>query len=246
MARPAERWLLDEDGVIPMVGRRDEVRTLVHALRSRQSRLVLGVIGIGKTRLLKEALSRFHEPHLVFPAPGVLHELLVSLAEGLRCRIGRCLNLRNATSITLRGAVLEALKASPRPILVEDVEHADPRMYRFLQELYHLPGNCLIVTARSRDRLGYLRKLLWDPRDETALGPLTRAECSHLFEVAASVYKLRSLDLEEFRRKVLASARGNPGQILAMCRLAAQPEYQAGRHIKFLPLRMDVLPAFVR
>jgi hypothetical protein len=30
-----------------------------------------------------------------------------------------------------------------------------------------------------------------------------------------------------------------------MCRLAARPEYQNGRHIKFLPLRMDVLPAFV-
>ena len=118
-------------------------------------------------------------------------------------------------------------------------------MYRFLQEVYHLPGNCLIVTARSRDCLGHLRKLLWDPREEISLKPLTPPECNKLFAAATSKFGLGSLDLEDFRHKVLMSARGNPGQILEMCRLAARPEYQNGRHIKFLPLRMDVLPAFV-
>jgi hypothetical protein len=45
---------------------------------------------------------------------------------------------------------------------------------------------------------------------------------------------------------VLAAAQGNPGQILTMCRLAGCPEYQDGRHIKFLPLRIDALTAFVQ
>jgi predicted ATPase len=229
-----------------MVGRQPEVQALLRALQARHSRLILGATGIGKTRLLDEALSQFREPYLLVSAPAVLHELLVHLAEGLRCRIDRCSALHKATSVSLKGAVLETLKARPLPILLEDVEHADPRMYRFLQEIYHLPGNCLTVTARSRDCLGYLRKLLWDPREEIALGPLTRREGEHLFEAASSVYKLRSLGLQEFRRKVLESARGNPGQILAMCRLAVRPQYRAGDRIKFLPLRMDVLPTFVR
>jgi len=43
----------------------------------------------------------------------------------------------------------------------------------------------------------------------------------------------------------LTAAHGNPGQILTMCRMASRPEYQAGRHIKFLPLRIDALTAFV-
>jgi hypothetical protein len=30
-----------------------------------------------------------------------------------------------------------------------------------------------------------------------------------------------------------------------MCRLAARPEYRVGRRIRFLPLRMDMLPAFL-
>jgi len=238
-------WRVVEEREIPLVGRQAEVYALARAIRSRQSRLILGLTGIGKTRLLEEALSRYHGPHSLLCAPGVLHELLVRLAEVLRCRIARYPTLSDATSIALKGAVLDALKAEPRPILLEDVEHADPRMYRFLQEAYHAPGNCLIVTARSRDRLGHLRKLLWDPREEISLKPLTPPECKKLFEAATSKFGLGSLDLQDFRHKVLMSARGNPGQILAMCRLAARREYQDGRHIKFLPLRMDVLPAFV-
>jgi hypothetical protein len=238
-------WRVVEEREIPLAGRQDEVYALARAVRWRQSRLILGLTGIRKTRLLEEALSRYHGPHSLLCAPGVLHELLVRLAELLRCRTARYPTLRDATSVTLKGLVLDALRAEPRPVLLEDVEHADPRMYRFLQEVYHLPGNCLIVTARSRDCLGRLRRLLWDPREEISLKPLTPPECKKLFEAATSKFGLGSLDLEDFRHKVLAFARGNPGQILEMCRLAARPEYQGGRHIKFLPLRMDVLPAFV-
>jgi hypothetical protein len=147
--------------------------------------------------------------------------------------------------MSLKPAVLESLKHQPRVVLLEDMAAADPRMYRFLQAVYHDPGNCLIVTARSRESLGYLRRLLWDPREEIALQPLKRAEAAGVFEAAVAAYGLESLDLDAFRRQVLRTARGNPGQIVAMCRLAARPEYRLGRRVKFLPLRMDALPAFV-
>lgn len=101
------------------------------------------------------------------------------------------------------------------------------------------------MTARAREALGYVRRLLWDPREEIRLPPLKRSEAAGLFEAAAITYKLDSLDLDSFRRQVLRSARGNPGQIVTMCRLAARPEYRLGRHVKFPPLRMDTLPAFI-
>jgi len=157
----------------------------------------------------------------------------------LACRV------TGATSMSLKPAILEFLKREPRAVLLEDVTEADPRMYRFLQAIYHSPGNCLVVTARSRESSGYLRRLLWDPREEIHLRPLKRREAAGLFEAAVATYKLDSLDLDGFRSQVLRSARGNPGQILAMCRLAARPEYRQGRHVKFLPLRMDALPAFL-
>jgi hypothetical protein len=175
----------------------------------------------------------------------VLHRLLVELAERLSCPAGRFGSIRNATSAALKPAVLNALRREPRCLVLENIADADPRMYRFLQHVYYTPAVCLIVTAASRDCLGHLRKLLWDPREEIALKPLTRVEALGLFDAASRMCRLRSFDLVEFRCKVLKAAQGNPGQILTMCRMAGRAEYQDGRHIKFLPLRIDALTAFV-
>jgi hypothetical protein len=238
MKRAAD-WSEIDDRLVPLAGRRGEVERLVCALQARQSRLITGPPGMGKTRLLAEAVSQCVAPYLLIRAPRVLHDLLVQLAGMLACRV------TGATSMSLKPAVLDSLKQEPRVVFLEDVTEADPRMYRFLQAIYHSPGNCLIVTARSRESLGYLRRLLWDPREEIRLSPLTRAPAAALFEAAVAAYKLEALDLDGFRRQVLRSARGNPGQIVAMCRLAARPEYRQGRQVKFMPLRMDALPAFI-
>jgi hypothetical protein len=238
MKKAVDRSAID-DRLIPLAGRRNEVQELAAALRTRQSRLITGPPGMGKTRLLAEAVSECAAPYLLIRGPRVLHDLLVQLAGMLACRV------TGATSMSLKPAVLESLKHQPRAVFLEDVVEADPRMYRFLQAIYHSPGNCLIVTARSRESLGYLRRLLWDPREEIHLQPIQRTEAAGLFAAAVAAYKLDSLDLDGFRSQVLRSARGNPGQIVAMCRLAVRPEYRQGRHVKFLPLRMDVLPAFI-
>jgi len=223
---------------VRLVGRRNEVATLASALEQRQSRLILGPRGIGKTRLIQEALAQSERPCLFVKEPRVLHQLLVELAAGLRCAV------RRSTSIVLKPAVLEALRSRPRCVVVDDIADADPRMYRFLQQIYHSPGSCLIVAARSRARLGHLHKLFWDPREEIALQPLDHREARALFDAAAEALGLTGFDLEGFRRNALAAARGNPGQIVAMCRMAARPEYHSGRRIKFPSLRIDAFTAF--
>jgi hypothetical protein len=234
-----------EDRPIPLIGRRDEVRILAAALRARNSCLVAGPKGIGKTRLLQESLAFSQQPAVWIERPETLHVLLAELAMRLSCLDGRIGSARKATSAALKPCVLDALRRTPRCVVLEDVYGADARMYRFLQQVYHLPGACLIVTSRSRGCLGHLRKLLWDPREEIALKPLNRTESLRLFDAASRRHRLESFDLDIFRSKVLTAARGNPGQILTMCRLASRPEYRTGRHIKFPPLRIDTLTAFV-
>jgi len=227
------------DRLIPLVGRRNAVDALAGALETHQSRLITGPPGIGKSRLLAEALSRCNVPHLLIHGPCTLRDLLVRVAEMTGCGAAA------KSSMSLKGIILASLACEPRAVLLEDMSDAGPRMYRFLQAVYHSPGNCLIVTAHSRESLGYLRRLLWDPREEIRLGPLKRAEAASLFEMAAIACGLSELDLDAFRLQVLRFAHGNPGQIVAMCRLAAKPEYRRGRHVRFLPLRMDALPAFI-
>jgi len=227
---------------LPLIGRGEELRNLLAALRDRRSRLILGPPGAGKTRLIREAIRDAGQACVILERTKVLHELLVECAKQLNCRSARFPTLDRATSMALKPLVLESLRRKPQCVAIEDLADADPRMYRFLQELYYVPRACLIVSATSRASLGFLRKLLWDPGEEILLGPLGRSESESLFDAAADRLALGTLDLTDFRRKALAAARGNPGQILSMCRLAARAEYQVGRHIKFLPLRMDALP----
>ena len=229
-----------DDPGVALVGRRGEVGTLSAALRSRQSYLITGPPGIGKTKILHHCLSTSGQPFVLLNKPVVLHDLLVRLAERLHCRAGRF------TSVQLKPLVLDALRTTPHCVILEGVELVEPRMYRFLQELYYVPKTCLIATVRSRSRMGHLRKLLWDPREELALKPLNHTESLRLFEEARRAFGLDSFDRDDFRHKVIQAARGNPGQILAMCRLAGRSEYRNGRHIKFAPLRIDVLSQFVR
>jgi hypothetical protein len=228
-------------GFIPLVGRQDQLKTLASALVQRRSCLVSGPRGIGKTRLIDEALALSRQPAIRVCAPARLHGLLVDLAEQLCRPPGRFGEARNATSIALKPRVEGALRSSPHCVVLDDMVEADPRMYRFLQQLYYVPGVCLVVAAKSRDSLGYLRKLLWDPRAEIPLQPLTRTEGRLVFEAACEAFRLDSPGLDEFRTKVLASARGNPGKIVTMCRMAGRPEYRAAGRIKFLPLRIDAL-----
>ena len=94
--------------------------------------------------------------------------------------------------------------------------------------------------------LGAVARLFWNPAKALNIPPLHERDAEQLFEAAADHFKLRNLDLHEFREKVLESACGNPGQIIEMCRLATQPQYLAGRYIKFAPLRIDTVMKFVR
>ena len=91
--------------------------------------------------------------------------------------------------------------------------------------------------------MGPLSRLFWDRRRILRIDPLNARDAAQLFDSAAGYFKLRNLGLNEFRDKVLECANGNPGQIIEMCRLATQPQYLAGRRVKFAPLRID---AFIK
>jgi hypothetical protein len=232
---------MDQAGpAIPMIGRRDELSRLAAAMIARRSQLIVGPAGSGKTRLVEEALRRSQQPAIAARWPDVLHDLLLEMAGKLGC------HLRRPTSLNLKIAVLNAIEKSPCCVILENAADAEPRIYRFLQHIFYVPHVCLIVTARSKDGLGHLGKLLFDPRERACLPPLGRTHARRLFDAAATIYELDAASLGDFRAKALTSAKGNPGQILTMCRLAAQPQYQHDGYIKFLPVRMDALCAVTR
>jgi hypothetical protein len=136
------------------------------------------------------------------------------------------------------------MESSPLPMMLDGIVGASFPTYRFLQRIYHTRGVALFAASRDTFSLGALARLFWDPTKALHILPLPDRNAEQLFDAAADHFKLRNLDLGEFRKKVVRSARGNPGQIIEMCRLAAQPQYHRGRHIEFSPLRIDTAMKF--
>jgi hypothetical protein len=226
---------------LPFVNRAKEVERLRPALRSGDPLLLLGPQGSGKTRLVQEALSGNRQVLYLAWEP-TLHGLLIAMARAL-------LDLPEAwlkaqTSVHLKGVLWNALERSPVPMVLDGIAGAGFPTYRFLQRIYYTPGMALFAASRDVLSLGALARLFWNPEKTLHIPPLQERDAEQLFESAADHFKLRHLALDEFRDKVLESARGNPGQIIEMCRLAAQPQYHAGRYIKFAPLRIDTVTKF--
>jgi hypothetical protein len=213
------------------------------ALRRRQPLLLLGPAGSGKTALIRVAIAGSGQEALYLKYSASLHRLLADLARLALPR--RAYDYSSQTSLRLKGLLWTSLEAEPRILVLDGVERASFPTYRFFQRLYHAEGMALIVAARSATLLGAMGRLFWDPRASIHIPPLTHAHASQLFDLAAARFGLGHLDLEKFRGKALESANGNPGQIIEMCRLASNPIYVSGRHIKFAPLRMDALMKFI-
>ncbi len=240
---------------LPLIGLVRERKALMAAIRRRKSCLLLGPAGSGKSRLLQSVLDSDAVPDwcAVIPPFETPHQLLVLLArELIRKRHKALLSaaavsgdwerwLRGQTSVRLRGLLWEALEAEPGTLILDGVQNAGHSTYRFLQRVYFTPGMSVIAVARRHSDLGALAKLFWDPREVIQIGPLSEAEACRLFDAAAVHYDLRLSNFDDFRRRVLESARGHPGEIIAMCRLAADPRYVSRGCAKFTLIRIEML-----
>lgn len=252
---------MEDDGFagsgLTLVGLFRERQAFLSAIRQRESLLFLGPAGSGKTALVRSVLDcEMRDTPLVHVSRfDTLHDLLVKIARGLlqsgHSGFRRAVHvgssewerwLSGQTSVHLKGLLWNALEQEAAPIVLEGINRAGHPTYRFLQRLYFAPGMTVVATARDRDHLGELARLFWDPGKIRHMQPLSDAEALRLFEAAVDHFRLRGLMLDDFREKALHAAKGNPGQIVEMCRLAANPMYvTGGRRIKFAPLRIDAM-----
>jgi len=227
---------------LPLVGRRKERNALAALFRQGSRALVLGPRGMGKTRLVAEAAQAAGVEPLILSSPGPLMELARQLLDQMSGALPPAASTRRLTSQVLQSRVLRALEARPRWIWIEDPAPAGARVARFFERVLWIDGCGLVVCAEDRAQLGRLASLLWDPRTHIVLRPLARADSEALLDEAIRVFCLHPRGpLAAFRTQALEAAAGNPGRIVTLCRLAAQPQYWHHGHLLFAPLWIDTL-----
>jgi hypothetical protein len=243
----------------PLLGSSGDRQRLTEAIRKRQSLLIRGPAGAGKTALIQEAIDDLPDLRDIVQIrySSNLHRLLVSLTQSLLLMNHKALLdlarpisdqgkwVLSQTSLHLKGILWTSLEDEPVTLILDDVAGGSFPMYRFLQKLFYTRGMSLIAAARDTAPLGALSRLFFDPRSIIHVHPLGRTDSRWLFDLAANHFGLEAFRLDEFRGKVLESAHGNPGQIMEMCRLAADPTYSNGKHIKFATVRIDAMMRFL-
>lgn len=245
------------------MGREPETQRFFQAMRRRESLLLCGPAGVGKTALLRAAIAR---------APGQIQTLCIwiegtSSRKGILRQIAGALHqssdavvcgaagrnsadektfqrwLTKQTSRRLGGLAAQAMRESDYWLFFDHVPTVTHALARLLSDFMRRCKAPVYLTARSQSKheIGEARKLYWNPEMRLELGALTESAATDLFKSCWQAGGPEALDLEQARLEILRASGKNPGAILAMCALAREPRFQSGGRIKTRLLRTEFL-----
>ncbi len=246
-----------------MTGRRQELRRLNAAMKSRKSLLIWGAADSGKTTLAMKAIEQFPQANrdkcIYWAGPGSLRELLSHIVGALwragdpyvrkKLQMDGGENstpdswLRAQSSLRLRGIAFSAMEREPYWLFLDYVPPASHAMAHLLKEFVWRCKTPVYLLARgcTESEIGWMWSLYWTSEYRIGLPRLTECEARQLFEKCVRHFGLAGLELDEFREEILRRSGHQPGSIVKMCEMAAKPRYQCGEQIKVNVVHVDYL-----
>jgi hypothetical protein len=246
-----------------LVGRKQELRHVLTAIRKRKSLLIWGPMHVGKTSLIRTAIAALTEAErhtciywtgaasgkqLLSHFVGQLYELgdpfvrkKVHADGGTAIALNRWLHKQ--TSLRLRGILFTALGQSDYRFFVDHFPPPTHNMARLMKDIMYRCKTPIYLAARgfSQNEIGYSWSLYWHDGLRVHTGPLNGRDARGLLEVCIRDLGLDMLDLEDFREDMLRLSGHLPGSIVKMCKLAANSKYHYGNRIKIKLVHVDYL-----
>jgi len=246
----------------PLVGRDSERLRLRQALEDRQSLLIWGPAGIGKTALvmkvLKDLPSAVAGSTIYLSGVDGLQPLLRSLLrrlyevedptlrqqlhnEGVREATFDSW-LRSLPTSRLKGALYRSMEAGQYWVFLDHLPPLTHAVAKVVKELVRMRDTPVYLLARglSEAEIGRVTDLYWSDRQRLSLGPLPQRAARDLLQWCIRRFGLARLNLEGFP-ELLRLSEQNPGTLIKMCALAARPRYQYGSQIKTKLIHIDSL-----
>jgi Cdc6-like AAA superfamily ATPase len=259
VAAPTRHGIALESDVF--LGRKGEISRLYDAIRKRESLLVWGASGSGKTALVARALSelpdRVAKCCISAQGTGTPHDILRDIAQRFtedplfcskfRAETGYGASFSNwvnaQTSLRLRGLLYRATGAGQYWIFLENLSPMTHILARIVKELMinqETPIYCLAAGWTYRE-LGHGAQLYWNDQQRLHVGALSPAAANELLDWAIQRFGLSKFDLDGFREDILEFGGLLPGAILRMCEAATDSHYHSDGRIKTKLLHVDYL-----
>jgi AAA+ ATPase superfamily predicted ATPase len=262
---------LQRDGVgvsgslLPVFFNRErEARRLEEAILKRESLVICGPAGIGKTALVSKVIrglpGELRTRCLYLKGLKDLQDMLRQLIRGLY--EVKDPNLRQqlyieGVSVSTFEAWVKALSTSRlRGTLYRTVERGDYRIFldhvpsltravaKVIKELFWMrktPVYLLVRDAMESRISEFSRSFYWGDREQLSLQPLPAEAATKLLESCIGQFGLSQFDLVDFREEIIELSKQVPGAIVQMCALAADPRYRYGSRIKTKSVYIDYL-----
>jgi hypothetical protein len=246
------------------VGRESEARRIEEAIRKRESLVICGPAGIGKTALVSNVIH--HLPQdlaarcLYSPGMKDLQDLLRQLVRGLYDlkdpNLRHQLHTEGISVLTFEAWLKEQSSSHLKGTLYRTVDQGDYRIFldhlpplthgvaKVIKELFWMrntPVYLLIRDEVEQHLYPFYNFFYWGAREQLRLQPLPAQAAAELLESCIERLGLLRLDLTDFREEALELSKRIPGAMVKMCTLAADPQYQYGLRVKIKSVYIDYL-----
>jgi len=237
------------------VDREAETRRLRQAILNRESLMICGAAGIGKSALISKVIdelpkgvaARCIRLRRMKDLPDLLRRLVRALYEARDHNLRRELHgqgvstatfeawLNGLSSSRLRGTLYRASENGDYRIFLDHLKPVTGAVRKVIKELFWMRRTPVYLVPRelTEDGVGRLiRAFYWSDAERLVLGPLPMPAACQLLESCIARFGLSKLNLEGFRDEVLGLSGRVPGAIVGMCSLAADARYQYGSRVK--------------
>jgi len=231
------------------IGRSAELKQIITNLLQNRHTLITGDRGIGKTRLMQEALSilngtvhhidlaklpRSSERGLCIyiDSPAPLSKFMKNLASELM-KLDQLKPVNAMKENELAEAVLKSISTSGKKhlLFIDNVETVTPSHRIFLERLLDV---AVICGASQSIKQQPILKKIFDSFTIVAARPLATEESLQLIDYFVEQYKIRAFDRNLFKSQILKVSQGNPFQMKTFLHTAATKGFLGSSDIREL------------